>query len=66
MEEVVSLLNELKDLAQFIIPIFIFSLVTYFLICIRFVFWFIDFNNQKEEDLYKRLKAKYENDNEVH
>ena len=66
MEEVISLLNELKDLAQFIVPIFIFTFVNYVLIAIRTVFWFMDMHKASEVETYKRLKAKYENDNEVH
>lgn len=62
MEEVISLLNEIKQLSTLIIPTFIFCLFNYFLIAIRFVYWFIDVHKTSELETYKRLKAKYEKD----
>lgn len=62
MEEIISLLNELKQINQLIIPIFIFVVVIYFLIAIRFVFWFMDMHKASELETYKRLKAKFEKD----
>lgn len=66
MDEVIFLLNEIKELSNLLIPIFILTFVNYLLIGIRFVFWFIDLRKSSELETYKRLKAKYEKDNEVH